>query len=165
MLSSDRQNFNLIVDKSDDFMECEWISGGYNQNNFILETSFTTPENISNGWDFGIFFRDSGGNNQYRLTIYPNQWELFNFLKNGDQVDIIDSNESELIKPAANVTNKIKLVTYYDDGYLFINDTFVSRLDLSARWSGDDIYLCTGAAGTSGDIIRVNSVRLWELPS
>jgi hypothetical protein len=143
-------------------MECQYLGDGLW--NFILETSFTTPDDFTNLWDFGIVFRHSDSNNQYRLTLYPDTWTLDNWKGDSDKVDFIDSGNLDSIKPEANKTNQIRMVAANDKGYLFINNKFVTRLDLSARQSGNSIRICTGEMGASGNVIHINSVRLWELP-
>ena len=66
-LVSDHQNFNLVVDITDEYLECNNIYTGVRD--FVLEARFTNPEITHKGWNYGILFRHMNSNNQYRLVI------------------------------------------------------------------------------------------------
>ena len=164
-LDPELQNFELTEDNSDNLLECETLASGLK--NFVLDASFITPADISNGWDFGVLFRDEDkGNAQYRLVFTGNEWKLENWL-GGTNFIKNTSEYSQFLNDEAGKFIRIKLVAMNNDGYLFINEKFAGQLDLNIRQNYGLISFCTDLYnnyGVNGNVIQVLSVRLWELP-
>ncbi len=95
-------------------------------------------------WDYGFLFRDEGSNLQYRLIISSDtQWELYNNTGSSDGA-LIASGYLSNLDTSAYGANTIKLIAYYEAGQLWVNDVYISDLDLSSRLNYGEIYAATG---------------------
>ena len=113
-------------------------------------------------WDIGIGFRDSGGEEQFRLVVdAEGSW----FLKDGLGAvitggSVVDFNTS----PAG--SNTIELVAAGDTGYFAFNERLVSELDLSARAEGGDLFVGAGfftEDATEEGTIAYSGFEIWSL--
>jgi serine/threonine-protein kinase len=120
-------------------------SAGVYVQNFIVEATFFNPYDTSEGsWDYGFLFRDEGSNMQYRLIISSDtQWELYNNTGSSNGA-LIASGYLSNLDTSAYGANTIKLIAYYDAGQLWVNDVYISDLDLSSRVNYGEIYAATG---------------------
>lgn len=159
--SIENEPWELIVDRSDDYLECSYFLPSEIQN-FIFDLSVRNPSNISEGFDYQIMFRDQGGNDQYRLRFLSNgEWDLINRID--DTSDWIISGNTNAFNQGAGASNTTRLVAYGDLGYFYINGRFISELDLSNRDDDGSIEICTGDSGTTGTVIEINSFYLREI--
>ena len=85
-------------------------------------------------WDIGLGFRDSGGEEQFRLVVdAAGTW----FLKDGLGAVITGGSVVDF-DTSPTGSNTIELVAAGDTGYFAFNERLVSELDLSARAEGGD---------------------------
>jgi hypothetical protein len=101
---------------------------------------FTNPEPPREAWDFGLGFRDSGDDEQFRLVVdAAGNWffkeALGPVIAGGTLVDVDTSPGGE---------NTIELVAVGDTGYFAFNERLVDTLDLSARTEGGDHFVGAG---------------------
>ncbi|MCZ7674265.1 MAG: hypothetical protein M5U34_47610 [Chloroflexi bacterium] len=108
------------------------VSAGVSLKNFIVWTKFTNPYSPDiNSWDYGFVFRDDDSNKQFRLIIRSDQtWTLIQ--RKGDSSEFIASGSIPDLQVSANQRNKIKLIGHDNQGWLFVNDDFITELDLSS---------------------------------
>lgn len=160
-LHVDSQNFNLIESDDNDQMSCKYISTG--GKDFVLQADFKNPYNTTNGWDYGIVFGSNDGNALYQIVISdPNKWDFYYRLK--EEMRII-SGTSKVIKSAKNSVNRIKLIAAENKSFLFINDEFITEINLNDQIN---FYkaICTdlyNSNGTDENVINVKNVRLWTI--
>jgi serine/threonine protein kinase len=133
---------------------------------FILEIDLINPyDSQAHNWDYGILFRDTGGNDQYRLVIFSDgSWVLNNNTgdANGERIqegyiDNLRVNETEY--------NHIRLAAISAFGYLFVNGQFIAELDLSARLDAGAIKISTGIFNgdeVNGEVTRFRDVFLYS---
>ena len=140
---------------------------GVDLRDFALEATFINPYSASVGsWDYGFIFRHEGTNKQFRLAIRSNkQWVLLNNTGTPNGTVINEGTVSGL-STGAGGTNTVRLICFGVQGYLYINDTFISELDLSSRLNSGDITIATGIY--SGDEINGYSTdyadfTIWSL--
>jgi hypothetical protein len=135
---------------------------GVDAPDFYARAEFVNPEPAQEMWDIGIGFRDSGGEEQFRLVVdAEGSW----FLKDGLGAvitggSLVDFNTS----PTG--SNTIELVAAGDTGYFAFNDRLVSELDLSARAEGGDLFVGAGfftEDATEEGTIAFNGFEVWSL--
>jgi hypothetical protein len=135
---------------------------GVDAPDFYARSEFMNPEPAQEMWDIGIGFRDSGGEEQFRLVVdAEGSW----FLKDGLGAvitggSVVDFNTS----PTG--SNTIELVAAGDTGYFAFNDRLVSELDLSARAEGGDVFVGAGfftEDATEEGTIAFNGFEIWSL--
>jgi hypothetical protein len=154
-------SFSLYEDESNQYLECEWFEDA---NDFVLEFNAINPSDVSNGFDYGVLFRDDSGDN-LRLGFDEWGWRLNKKFIDGEFANITSGSYKQF-DSLAGARNHIKLIAKDSKGYLFINDLFIEELNLSSRTYGDGIALCTdmySGNGRTGNVIRMTGVNLFEI--
>jgi len=133
--------------------------------NFIAEVYFTPPYELSRGsWDIGLFFRDGGRNNEYRLAIQSDgSWSLIN--RNGSNSDVVQKGTLNNLNYGTTSTNHVLLAAINHEGYFYLNGTLIAELDLSARMnSGKIAPACDIYSGNSidGTLVRYENFSIWN---
>ena len=136
--------------------------------NFILEASFINPYDASfHSWDFGVLFRDDGPNSQYRLFIDSNgDWALSNHTGSGDAAALSSGSLSKFYSYQKGEKNTLKLIVTGSTGLFFVNDQFVSWLNLSDRTNSGQISLGTGFMNgheVEGYSTRFEDLAVWKM--
>lgn len=133
----------LPHDPDDDTIELFYP--GVNQADFVLNVTVINPFTPETGnWDFGVIFRQTEPDDEMRLVIRSDGlWNLNNrqeegdsFVQEGDVTDILDLRPDE--------ANQLTLIVLGDSGYFFLNESFISMLDLSERPDAGSIAIGTG---------------------
>jgi len=142
------------------------------EKDFIADAKFYNPYPTTTGsWDYGFLFRYQGGNDQYRLVIFSDtSWKLKNTVPDsGDEwhSDIIAEGTITNLNVEGNGYNTVKLICKGSKGYLYVNESFIAELDLSARTNSGGVVIATGI--TNGDEIngystKYQDFKVWEIP-
>jgi hypothetical protein len=110
--------------------------------NFLIDITFENPYDLSVGdWDYGFMFRHTGSNDQFRfyITSYGvwsiENWEDGYISSVSGEVEINVNNDEK---------NHIEFLAEDDIGYIFINNRFITQVDLSERNFSGDILIGTG---------------------
>jgi serine/threonine protein kinase/WD40 repeat protein len=155
-----------LVHIEDDSVQTYYIGDKFH--NFALQVTFTNPgyAEESSDWDFGLLFRDGGGNDQFRLSVIGNgSWNLLD--RQGDSSDAII--EGELILNTGSAEeNELVLLAIDDRGIFFLNGNYVATLDLSARSSFGSLALGTGFYNgdeRDGAVTNFSEATLYVLDS
>jgi hypothetical protein len=114
---------------------------GVDTPDFYARVEFFNPEPATlELWDFGLGFRDSGGEEQLRLVVdAAGAW----FLKDGLGPVIAGGTLTD-VDASAGGSNIIELVAVGDTGYFAFNERLVSELDLESASTGGDIFVGAG---------------------
>lgn len=139
----------------------------YGVKNFILEVTFKNPFSSKySSFDYGVFFRDSGKNDEYGLVVDSNStWQLRNFIKDTNSV-VVQEGELPDFNIGSDETNSIILIVQGDNGLFYVNERFIAELNLSDRTNSGFVSLMTGffsgneAAGFSTEF---NNYSLYKL--
>jgi len=156
-----------MAHNEDGYVKTYWT--GINTKNFILEAMFGNPYGHEfNAWNFGVMFRHTGSNDQYRLYIMSSgDWTLRN--NTGDSGgSVIQSGRISGLNIQESGSNTLKLYVMDDVGILIINDEHISNLDLSHRTVSGSILLGTGFLGgteVEGYATTFSALSIWQLPS
>jgi hypothetical protein len=129
----------VLHDTSNSYIE--YFSSGVFVRDFMAEAVFYNPYPLSRGgWDYGFFFRDTGGDDQYRLIVESSKdWKLYNGLD-----DLIDEGSVPQLDVSTNGSNTLTLVASGATGLFYVNGQPVATLDLSERLSAGDVDIATG---------------------
>ncbi len=152
----------------DDYIETYSPSTLDDIRNFILEASFISPYDASfHSWDFGVLFRDDGPNSQYRLFIDSyGDWALSNHTGSGDAAALSSGSLSKFYSYQKGEKNTLKLIVTGSTGLFFVNDQFVSWLNLSDRTNSGQISLGTGFMNgheVEGYSTRFEDLAVWKM--
>lgn len=137
--------------------------------NFIAQVTFINPYDVAeNAWTYGIGFRDTGKNQEYRLRIYSEStWDLY--LKggvNGIHDRTIIKGKLGNLDTSANGSNTIRLIVQDETADFYLNDIHISSLDLSAKNELGDIFVATGfikGSSVPGKFTLYQEFTVWEL--
>ena len=130
---------------------------------FVAEARFFNPYGRSRGdWDFAFFFRDND-EGQYRLVINSAQeWLLKIYV---GEVESSLSGQLTNLDITEGGSNLLRLVAQGDNGAFYLNDEFISELDLSANTAPGDFSVVTGAFigyMVTGERTRFEGFTLWS---
>ena len=106
-----------------------WMADG------IVEARFFNPYFVPEGeWSSGFFFRNSrdGGTSAVVISGSPG-W--YHGLWNGDDWEVLEHEWEDRVATSRGNANLLLVMAFGDRGYLFINNAYVSDLDLSG-WTG-----------------------------
>jgi hypothetical protein len=128
----------------------ETYKAGVDLRDFIVSATFQNPYSTAIGpWDYGFIFRNERVNEDYRLIIRSNeQWVLIYKTGSGNSETIQDGQLSNL-DLSENGSNSIWLLSKGDTGLLYVNESFVTDLDLSARTNSGDVSVGAGFYSSS----------------
>jgi serine/threonine protein kinase len=134
-------------DYEDSYLETYRPAGYRDYKDFSFSVNFHNPESLFDDecWHHIIGFRHIGGNDQYRFRFYPKSgyWEFENWLGSSDDIVEISSGNSSRISGKAGAINRVQLIANGNTGFVFINDVYISKLDLGARDNEGDIWIAT----------------------
>lgn len=143
------QNGLLVHDITDEVIP--FFSTEINQSDFIVDAKFTNPQDASAGpWDYGFIFRLVSGTSHYRLIIFSDRrWQLKVYDATSGR--LVAEGPLELLDTREGAQNHLRLICRGAQGAFYLNDRFVSEMDLSsseasgnvwaatAMWQGDEI--------------------------
>ena len=137
-------NGELRHDPSSGFIEDEYANVFIGD--MVVEATFVNPYSAaSNRWDYGFILRDSGlGSAAVHVVVMSSRrWSVLA----GDEPprDVIGEGTLTTFDTSAGGRNHLRFVAIDERGWLFVNDEFVSTLDLSAVTGAGDVAVITGA--------------------
>ncbi|MGH2559804.1 MAG: hypothetical protein ACRDJH_12125 [Thermomicrobiales bacterium] len=137
-----------------------------NARDFYLTVAFTNPyPAAAHPWDIGIAFRGAGNADHYRLVIDSHRrW----YLVLGTEELLVAGLVVDLDLDDGGV-NEVELAARGDVGYLAVNGSFVTALDLSERDDPGDVWVSAGFfpedVRRSGEMTPYDGFEIWELVS
>jgi serine/threonine protein kinase len=151
--------------------ELEHIEDGYVKTyyaadeikDFVLEVSFSEPYSTSVGsWDFGIIFRSNYINTikqQYRLIIKSNGFWTLEKWRDSEKEILYEGTTRLNLQDGKE--NSLQFIAHNNEGYLFINDNFISSFQFDEIAQSGDLLIGTGFIG--GNEIEGHSTRFTNL--
>ena len=134
--------------------------------NFICQVTFYNPYSMSErSWDYGIFFRDTGGNKQYRLSIRSDGYWALHFVEDPTW-DTITSGVLSNLDTSPSGKNTLRIVVKDTQGFLFVNDRYIDTLDVSRKQEPGDVLVATGiwkGNEITGKTTRYEGFTVWSL--
>jgi hypothetical protein len=143
-----------------------WKAAGVTLRNFVCEVTFYNPYSTSEGsWDYGIFFRHTGYNQQYRLAVRSDKsWDFYLVEKTWNH--IADGVISDLdISPSGQ--NTLRLVVKDTQAFFYVNGVYVATLDVSTKQIKGDVVVVIGiwqGDEITGRTTRYTEFTVWSLP-
>ena len=108
----------------------------------VIEARFFNPYSTQvGGWSVGFLLR-SGRSNTFHAIVISSNGAWNHYLRTGD-VDIgqdLAAEFSNHIDTNRNGSNQIRIITRGPEGWLFVNDEFVGKLDLSGLTSAGSVH-------------------------
>lgn len=133
------------INKSGDSSQIGNKASNTSLSNLVVEADFSIPY-YSYGfsdWSLGFQFR-STDTGMYRLIITNKKsWYLYHQNSESEFIEVDSGNSSQISTSLFDLyqSNKLKVILQNDVGWLFINDRYVSDLDVSAISAQGETYL------------------------
>jgi hypothetical protein len=141
-------------------------SAGVGLRDFVAEAVFYNPYPATKGsWDMGFLFRDAGKNDEFRLAVESDgDWSLND--RRGDEDDFIGTGWISNLDVSAGNSNRLTLLAEGDQGFFFVNDIFITKLDLSSRTNSGDISAAIEIVSdheVEGETTAYEGFTVWSL--
>jgi hypothetical protein len=118
---------------------------GVDLKNMVIQARFVNPYGSDeNAFDYGFFFRDTGGDHQFRLAVNSDATWNFDFVDDPTW-DSVDSGALVNFDASAGGKNTIKLVILDDRALFYVNDDFISALMTRAKLVSGDIFIVSAS--------------------
>ncbi|HLF08758.1 MAG TPA: tetratricopeptide repeat protein [Dehalococcoidia bacterium] len=128
-----------LVHATDGFLKTHRAS--ISARDFVAEVRFHNPYSTTEGsWDYGMLFRDTGANLQYRLGVSSDmQFWALDFHDGPGGYVTRQEGKLEHLNRTEEGYNGIKLIVKDGTGFFFLNDKYVATLDVSAKRRPGDV--------------------------
>jgi len=140
---------------------------GVNLKNMIIQARFINPYGSDEGaFDYGFFFRDTGGDQQFRLAINSDSTWIFDFVE--DPIwDQVDSGKLDNFDTSAGGSNTIRVVVLDDRALFYVNNQFIAALPTHSKLISGDIFIVTASYEDHelvGRSTGYEDFTIWPLP-
>lgn len=136
--------------------------------NFIAEATFVNPYSPDKGkWDIGFNFRETDINTQFRVVLFSESYWGIGDFTDGEQLPL-GTGDLENFNVQDNGRNKVTLIVLNKRGYLFLNDLFITELDLKSRLTSGDVAVGTAyifGDEIAGEATGYEGFTIWQLPN
>ena len=133
----------------------------------IIEATFFNPYASDQGnWSSGFTFR-AGYSNEFHLLAVHNSGSWYHNLRTGDveTEQELKQQYSNHIVSDVDESNHIRIIFVEDEGWLFINGTYIDKLDLSGLNQAGGVSAIAGYFtddGISGESTRFEDLTIWS---
>jgi hypothetical protein len=93
-------------------------------------------------WDMGFFFRDQGSNDELRLKI-ESGGEYYILNRIGEDENYLVEDTINNLNLSINTPNTVTLMVWADHCVLFVNNQFITEVDISTRMMSGDVSIVT----------------------
>ena len=110
----------------------------------IVEAKFTNPYASDQGeWSSGFFFRVTYYN-EFHILVIHSDGSWYHNLRTGGTEQELNSEYSHYVATTANDNNHIRIIFIENEGWLFINGTYIDSLDLSGLIRAGSVFAIAG---------------------
>ncbi len=120
----------------------ETYDANVNLEHFSAAATFVNPS--SGGWDYGFLFRWTGQNRFHIVALTHNGRWVHDRREGSEDSIVVDSGWTNALRTGAGASNELRLVAIDSTGWLFVNDEFVTALNLEGGASEGDVAVMTG---------------------
>jgi hypothetical protein len=159
-----------LAHDQDEFVET--ASAEVQLRDFVVEVRFYNPFDRARArWDYGLFLRDTGAGQQYRLDIdAETKWTLDLATTAGGETQFatIASGQIDGLNVAPGEYNDIRLIFSGATAFLYANGQYVATLDVSGKQERGDVSIATGMIDGSeinGEATHFENFVVWSLDS
>lgn len=156
----------LVNELDDDQVEVS-TAEGFDGENFVVEATFFAPYDVTVGeWDMGYFFRRTSSTSHYFLEVSSDgNWSVR--VRTSDAARYLEGGYTPFVRTEAGAANRVALVVQGNVGYFYLNNNYISEVDLSELRQAGEIQIATGLIVDhefDGYVTEYESFRIWELP-
>ncbi len=140
----------------------DYVPAQVNLKDFVTEVVFANPSPTSQAWDFGFLIHDQGTE---FYTIAVNSVGEWNILLTLQDTNSIASGSVSNFDTSEGGSNSLRLIATGDVALLYLNDEFVTIIDLTGLPEGGDVSIASGL-NTEYDVERrfdYSNFTIWPL--
>ncbi len=140
----------------------DYVPAQVNLKDFVTEVVFTNPSPTSQGWDFGFLIHDQGTEFYTIAVSSVGEWNIL--LTLADTTTIASGSLSNF-DTSEGGSNSLRLIATGDVALLYLNDEFVTTIDLTGLPDSGDVSIASGL-NTEYDVERQFEYRnftIWPL--
>ena len=142
-------------------------SAGVALANLMAEATFVNPYAAeTGGWDIGFAFRETEVNDKLWLIVSSDgNWSLINRV-DGEDI-FLDEGTVDNMDVGEGGRNHLALIAWGEQGYFFLNGSYVAALDLSERTDAGDAEAVTAffvGNEIPGNATGYENFTVWPLP-
>ena len=157
------------IDKSEEYSQIGYKASNTNLSNLVIEADFDIPYYPYgfSDWSLGFQFR-SNDTGMYRLIITNKKsWHLYYQNSGSEFSEIASGNSAQISTSTFDLykSNKLKVILQDDLGWLFINDRYISDLDVSAISTQGETYIVSAIYYDENFVVDVNDFKISSLTS
>ena len=159
---------SLVHDTGDDSIEL--LEAVLSVTNFVVEARFDNPYATSVGaWASGLVFNGTD-DNQIRFVFGSDTfWEVDLFPPNDAPQESIADGYFDSILTGETESNLVRLIRQADQGWLYINDQYVTEVSMAELPDLETIWIATGMYGDpatefAGETTGYTDFTIWTLP-
>lgn len=142
-------------------------SAGVNLKNFVVQARFFNPYAANeNPFDYGFFFRDTGGDQQFRLVVNSEASWILDYVSDPNWTQV-ESGSLRNFDRTSGGSNLLKLVVLDDRALFYVNNEFVSTLPTGSKLIPGDIFIVTASYEDHeilGKSTNYEEFTIWPLP-
>ncbi|MCZ7552621.1 MAG: hypothetical protein B6D39_11920 [Anaerolineae bacterium UTCFX2] len=143
------------------------VGSGVGLRNFITEVTFVAPYSAEeHGWDFGIIFRFFQANTEFRFYLLSDKRYAITRTIGSPDGEILAEGTIDNLKTDKGDENKVRLYVVEDNGWLFVNDQFITKFDASKHYTGGikiGVDFITGNV-KAGTVTPYKDWTIWSVP-
>jgi hypothetical protein len=143
-------------------------SGNVELKDAVMQVRFFNPYAVSEGpWTSGIILRNSTSG-VYHAIIITSSGRWYHSLKTGSMADqnLVQARVSSDISTSPAGSNQLRIIALGDDGWLFINGSYIEKLDLSGWDKKGDVFAVGryfSGEGIAGKSTRFQDFTVWSV--
>jgi pSer/pThr/pTyr-binding forkhead associated (FHA) protein len=145
----------------------EASSAGVDYMNVVISADFSPPYQSDEAlWDVGFFFRDQGANDELRLKV-ESSGEYYVLNRIGEDENYLVEGNFNNLNLSVNTPNNIILMVWEDKCVLFINNQFITEVDISLRMMSGNVSIVTNIEDENylpGAETRYENFTIYAVP-
>lgn len=108
----------------------------------MVEVTFLNPYSHSEGaWSYGINFISADGNVRHDIT-FQSKGTIAHTMKTGSGVERLLNQPTSGFRNGGGSRNRVRVVAIEEEGWLFVNDNFLNKLELKGLAGRTTVLVC-----------------------
>lgn len=136
---------------------------------FVAEVRFFNPyERSLRRWDYGMGFRNTGSNQDFRIAI-DSDGDWFLFLRDGSVGggSVSPNGRLDNLDTSRNGSNLLRIEVKGSTGSFWVNGKFISTLDISRKMVAGDVWVGTSffdGNTIKDEVTKYDGFTIWANP-
>ncbi|MBI5930922.1 MAG: protein kinase [Chloroflexi bacterium] len=141
----------------------DYVSAQVKLRDFITEVVVANPSPAPEAWDFGFLIHDQGTEFYTIALSSVGEWDVVLTLDSG--TNTVASGTVDNFDTTQGGSNRFRLIAFGDSGLLYLNDKFVTAIDLTGLPDAGDVSIASGldSAYDIDQLFDYSDFTIWPL--